>query len=266
LNNPGSISWRSFSIAKAGNRDEENEDALFPASNTIHPSGEKPYTFLVADGATQTSFSGIWAKSLVQACSETRLSEANFWQNIASARETWQHSFDGKEIPWHAAEKIRQGAFCALIWLELQYAPLLPGNAFTWKALAVGDCCLFIARNQSIYLSLPIQETSEFSLSPTLIPSNQGRLESIKGKIKTARGSLRQGDQIILASDAFSAWIMKQAQSADQKNNILQTINSKKDIFGFTAWINALRKSGELKNDDTTLIIIDAGGKNDGSG
>jgi hypothetical protein len=264
LNNNGSISWRSFSIVKNGNRDEENEDALFPRSIDKNVAIGRPSTFVMADGATQTSFSGLWANNLVQACSQTRLSEAGFWQCIESARETWQLSFKGKEIPWHAAEKIRQGAYCALIWLELQYSPLFPGNPFSWKALAVGDCCLFIARHRNIYLSLPIQEPNEFAFPPTLVPSNRDRLNSIKGKIRTARGSLRQGDHIILASDALSAWIMKQSQSNNQVMSFLETRNIKDD-HDFAGWINTLRSSGEMKNDDTSLLIIEVGEKNHAS-
>jgi hypothetical protein len=257
------ISWRSFSIAKSGNRDEENEDAYIPISGITQVIDQKPSRFLIADGATQTSFSALWAKSLVEACSKTSLSEANFYQSVHSARETWLQSFEGKEIPWHATEKVRQGAFCTLIWLEIHHSPLLPGNTFTWKALAIGDSCLFIARNQNIYLSLPIQNPDEFALSPTLIPTNLDRLSSIKGKIRSARGTLKQGDQIFLASDAFSAWIMKKSPADDQQKNLVQLFNRISDLKSFSTWINSLRKTGEMKNDDTTLIIIEPGEKTD---
>jgi hypothetical protein len=260
LNNLGPISWLSYSIPKAGNRDQENEDALFPASGIGETDSDKPSTFIVADGATQTSFSGVWARCLVEACAKNRLNEFHFLQSIENARDIWQQSFDGKEIPWHAVEKIRQGAFSALIWLEVHYSPLHPGSAFSWKALAVGDCCLFIARNQSIYLSLPLQNLSDFSQSPVLIPSKKERLDSIKGKIQTARGSLKRGDQIILASDAIAAWIMKQSQSEGLLFlEMIQSFKNANDGIGFARWVNSLRKSGELKNDDTTMIFIELG-------
>jgi hypothetical protein len=260
LNNLGPISWLSYSVPKAGNRDEENEDALFPAIGIGETNSDQPSTFVVADGATQTSFSGLWARCLVEACAKNRLNEIHFQQSIENARKAWQQSFDGKEIPWHAVEKIRQGAFSALIWLEVYYSPLHPASAFSWKALAVGDCCLFIARNQSIYLSLPLQNLADFSQSPVLVPSKKERLDSIRGKIQTARGSLKRGDQIILASDAISAWIMKQSQADGLMFlKMLQSLKNANDGFGFTRWINSLRKSGELKNDDTTMIFIELG-------
>jgi serine/threonine protein phosphatase PrpC len=262
LINLGQISWLSYSIPKAGNRDVENEDALFPESGSDENSNGKPITFLVADGATQTSFSGLWARCLIEACVKNRLTETGFQRSIENAREKWQKSFEGKEIPWHAAEKIRQGAFAALIWLEVQYLPLQPANAYSWKALAIGDCCLFIARKQSIYLSLPLQNVTDFSLHPTLIPSKLEQLHSIKGKIQTAKGSLKKGDQIILASDAIAAWILKQSQS-DRLTflEMVQSIKNAKNGDGFTKWVNSLRKTGEIKNDDTSVIYIELGEK-----
>jgi hypothetical protein len=125
---------------------------------------------------------------------------------------------------------------------------------------------MFIARNQGIYLSLPLQSPTEFSFSPILVPSKRERLDSIEGKIQIARGSLKQGDKIILASDALAAWIMKQALSDRLAFlEIIQSIKKAKDDFGFTRWINILRRSGELKNDDTSVIYIELDEKNDGS-
>jgi len=256
----GPISWLSFTIPKAGNRDVENEDALFPTSGIGETISGKPSTFIVADGATQTSFSGLWARCLIEACANKSLSESNFLLSIENARETWDQTFEGKAIPWHAAEKISQGAFTAITWLEIHHSPLNLGYAYSWKALAVGDCCLFIARNNSIYVSLPLQNPTDFSLSPTLVPSKRERLDSIKGNIQIGSGPLKKGDQIILTSDAFAAWIMKQSQS-DKLSflNMIQSIKNAKDSVGFTRWINSLRKSGELKNDDTSMIYIELG-------
>jgi hypothetical protein len=126
--------------------------------------------------------------------------------------------------------------------------------------LAVGDCCLFIAHNHTIYLSLPLQDPSEFNNSPVLIPSKSEKMDSIKGRIKTARGSLMRGDQLILASDAISSWIMRKTLK-DHKEylDMIRTVKSKSDGSIFTNWITSLRKSGELRNDDTSVILIELG-------
>jgi hypothetical protein len=188
------------------------------------------------------------------------LSEFNFRQAVGKAQEEWQQSLQGAELPWHAVEKFRLGAFSALAWLEIQYFPIHPAYGFTWRALAVGDCCLFIARNQEIYLSLPLQDPGDFGNTPVLIPSKSERMESIKGKVQTSRGSLIMGDQLILASDAISSWIMRRSQTDRLEFlRMVRSIKNAKNGSGFSYWINGLRKSGELKNDDTSLILIELG-------
>lgn len=214
----------------------------------------------MADGATQTSFSGLWANFLVKHCAETRLSEYTFQNVVNKAQIEWQLSLKDLDLPWHAQEKVRLGAFSALAWLEIQYDPLHPSTAFTWSALAVGDCCLFIAHNHTIYLSLPLQDPSEFNNSPVLIPSKSEKMDSIKKNVHTSRGSLMRGDQLILASDAISSWIMRKPVK-DQREylEMVKTVKNSRDDGSFSAWVNRLRKNGELRNDDTSLIFIELG-------
>lgn len=254
------ISWFSYSIPKAGNKDEENEDAVFPAVGIGLNGHQDLSTFIVADGATQTSFSALWANYLVQSCSQSNLSEFNFYRALSRAQKDWDKSVQDKNLPWHAIEKVKQGAYAAMTWVEIQHFPLHPAYSFTWRALSIGDCCLFIARNKSIFLSLPLQHHTEFNNTPVLIPSRSEKIDSIKGKVQTARGSLVMGDKLILASDAISSWIMRNSQS-DQLEfvKMVKEIKNAKNISGFTNWINGLRKRGDLKNDDTSLILIELG-------
>jgi hypothetical protein len=256
----GAISWLSFSIPKAGNTALENEDAVFPNPGVGMNGHDEVVSFAVADGATQTSFSNLWANCLVNSCSTSHLSEPAFLRAVGKAQVEWQQSLQGIELPWHAQEKFRQGAFSALAWLEIQYYPLQPAYPFTWRALAVGDCCLFIASNYNVYLSLPLQNFAEFNNSPILIPSKSEKMESIKGMIQTARGSLRMGDQLILASDAISSWIMKQSQESHKDFiKMVLSYKSSRNSDGFVRWVQNLRKKNEIKNDDTSLILIELG-------
>ena len=255
------VYWFSYTVPKAGNKASENEDAVFPAGGygCLNGNTERA-TFAIADGATQTSFSGMWANTLVNECSRVGLSEFSFQSVVNKAQVEWQKNLQGIELPWHAQEKVRAGAFCALAWLEIRFDPLHPASAYSWRALAVGDCCLFIAHNHTIYLSLPMQDVSEFNNSPILIPSKSEKMESIKGKTQTARGSLLRGDQLILASDAISSWIMrKPMKNMEEYLEMVRTVKKQGNESGFSAWINNLRRQGELRNDDTSLIFIELG-------
>lgn len=248
----------SISIPKAGNSSAENEDAVFPEFGFGQDGNNQFLPFLVADGATQTSFSNLWAKCLVNSCSETHLSEFSFEQSVKKAQTEWLRSLQNIDLPWHAQEKFRQGAFSALAWLEIKYEPLHPASAYTWRALAVGDCCLFISRSRSIYLSLPLQNPLEFNNSPVLIPSRREKLDSIKGKVQTAKGALKNGDYLLLSSDALAAWILNQTQEGqDNFLKILRDVISSKNLERLLRFLDNLRKKNELKNDDTSLIYIE---------
>ncbi len=255
------LTWFSHSISKFGNKPSENEDAVIPSEiyGCVNGKSERA-SFAVADGATQTSFSGLWANCLVKHCTQARLSEYAFLDAVKKAGVEWQVSLQGLDLPWHAMEKVRQGAFSALAWLEIQYDPLHPSTAYSWRALAVGDCCLFIAHNHKIYLSLPLQNPSEFNNSPVLIPSKSEKMDSIKGKIHMARGSLKRGDQLILASDAMASWIMrKPATNPSDYQNMVRVIKDTGNSPQFSGFINTLRKNGEIRNDDTSIIYIELG-------
>jgi hypothetical protein len=57
------VSAYPYSVAKAGNLSEEYEDAYWPL-DVVEGTGEL-FRFAVADGATESSYSKIWARLLV---------------------------------------------------------------------------------------------------------------------------------------------------------------------------------------------------------
>lgn len=68
------------------------------------------------------------------------------------------------------------------------------------------------------------------------------------------------GDQLILASDAISSWLIKNNRLDHNEflKMILSTKKTRNDNV-FSHWINTLRKKNEIKNDDTSLIFIELG-------
>ncbi len=112
-------SIRVFSLPKAGNSVAEYEDACWPRqarelSDNIH--------LAVADGATETSFSGLWARLLVNAYGRGRLTEAAWIHDLSKIRRVWQRAVGQKPLPWYAEEKLRLGAYSALTGVTI-YPP-----------------------------------------------------------------------------------------------------------------------------------------------
>src|SRR5690242_8121771 len=93
---------RVFWQPKAGNSAAEYEDACWPRE-----SGDRSgVTHLaVADGATETSFSGLWARLLVKAYGRGLLAEATWDEDLSKIRRVWQRAVGQKPLPWYAEEK-----------------------------------------------------------------------------------------------------------------------------------------------------------------
>jgi serine/threonine protein phosphatase PrpC len=254
--------WWSLSVPKGGNLASENEDAMHPElgfGEGKFNSGQ-PLKFVLADGATQTSFSGLWAQNIVEIFPKYSITKPNFFLAISEAQDAWQKSIKSMELPWHAEEKVKKGAFATIIWVEINNDPLINGGTITWKALSVGDSCLFLLRNHFTFLTFPIQDHNEFRNNPVIIPSRKEHLQSLDGNIKKAYGTLRQNDQIVLASDALAEWILKNcSNNPGVIKSFLESIKSPNAMNNFSTRISLMRKNREIKNDDTSIILIEVG-------
>src|SRR5437879_3789162 len=108
------ISAQAFWSPKAGNQESEYEDAFGPEHPIIGKEGTT-FRFAVGDGATETLFSGVWAKQLVRAFCRGQLEGQGFPHHLTALRERWLKIVTRKPMPWYAEEKLRSGAFAAIV-------------------------------------------------------------------------------------------------------------------------------------------------------
>src|SRR5262249_29703926 len=132
------IDYRVFWTQKQGCSPEEYEDAFAPREPF---TGEvEQFRCAVCDGATETSFSGLWADILAQAYVAEN-------DNLAEHRATWSKTLSGKELPWYAEQKLSDGAFAAISGLEISERTTRSGvRQIRWSARSLGDCCVFQVR------------------------------------------------------------------------------------------------------------------------
>ncbi len=90
------VSGKLFWLPKNGNSLEEYEDAAYPCDEHFETEAIE-FKCAVADGATETSFAGLWAKLLVEGYSEKTA--------LAQLRERWNADVRQKDLPWYAEEK-----------------------------------------------------------------------------------------------------------------------------------------------------------------
>jgi hypothetical protein len=96
----------------------------------------------------------------------------------------------------------------------------------------------------------PLQKSSQFTMSPYLIGS---RSEGDSDQIHTSQGSLRDGDMLLLATDALAAWLLKRHEEERPLWNWLY--RKLRTPESFAAIVAYGRKNG-LRNDDCTLVRV----------
>ena len=132
---------RALWAPKAGNRSDEYEDAFWPQrtiNRTVNRSGS--FRFAVADGATETSFAGLWARRLVRAYGSGCFAGRNWQNQLRREQAAWYAEVLQKPLPWYAEEKVHSGAFAALLGLELHNDRRLaePGDRRLLRAAVAG--------------------------------------------------------------------------------------------------------------------------------
>lgn len=243
------LDWRAFRQHKRGNAAEDYEDAFAgdPATGR----------FAVADGASEASFAGPWARALAEAFVST---PGKPWQQLdwlAPPRKKWATQVDALALPWYAESKRDDGAFATLLGLVLQ--PPRGDGPGAWRALAVGDACLFHVRNDRFLTSFPLTGAAEFGNSPRLVCSRA--MAGREAEYETARGRWRPEDRFLLMTDALAQWFLEQADRGREPITTIACLLAETDPeAAFPAWVEERRKADGLRNDDVTLLVIDIKG------
>lgn len=242
-------------MPKKGNTSAEYEDAFYPRRE-----GEligKKFRFAVADGASEGMLSGPWASILTRTYCQTDKSAKSMEDLLVRAHEEWlrwrAHYLQRREqlnrpIQWFEEPGLEKGAFSTLLGLSLVDEG--------WKAVALGDSCLFHVRGETLALSFPIQQAVDFGVRPFLIASDPPRNDGLFDHVHQAEGEWQIGDQFYLVTDALAHWLMEEVEAEQPPWNVLhQHVTSKPDDFA--AWINDLRSAKQMRNDDVTLVCVE---------
>ena len=225
---------RTHWLPKHGYTADEYEDATAPpvaaTDGTVRAA--------LADGATESAFAGAWARTLVE---EFIRADTSLPQTFAEAIHRTRRVFGRRiaehatALPWYAAAKAEEGAYAAFIGLVLY-----PNGA--WRAVAVGDCCLFHLRAGACLLAWPLDNPADFGNQPDLLGS---RLDVAQAEAEMTSAQWSRGDQLLLASDALAAYLLAHDPAAALGL----------DADGFERFVADARADG-MRNDDVTLVEL----------
>ena len=217
---------------------------------SVNPSTK---SIAVSDGMSQSIFQKYWAQILAEKYTET----ADWVPNLDSVRElspSWdarvsrylEEEEQAGRNPWRAKGSIARGLSAGATILGVRFVD------DEWFCDVLGDSCFILVRDNRIEKLLTSEDVETFNNYPDYYDSNPKKLG--KGILKSDSGKLLQGDVILLVSDPFSDYLLKNKGSGNEPILVdrLIGINSHEE---FESVVAEWRELG-MHNDDSTLVII----------
>lgn len=216
--------------------------------------------FAVADGATEAFDAGSWARALAGAWAgggDAPLTLDEFRSWVAAQGALLRRNWEGRALPWYAAEKARAGSFAAFVGIGFEACAR---GGLRWRAVALGDACLVQRRGALIRASMPLSRPGDFNSSPPLVPSHEAALDAAMAHAVAAEGVAEDGDIFLLISDAAAAWFLQ--LSADRSSLLaeLDSLLAASDGDALAELFRAERRAGRIKDDDVALVRVAVGG------
>jgi hypothetical protein len=238
----------TYALPKHGHSSAEYEDAA-----AADPARGR---YAIADGASESSFAGEWARLLVETfVSNPQAGLAGWHDWLPPLQQRWaQRPGTAAALSWYSEIKAQLGAQATFAGLAVGVEGLAGGP---WQALAIGDSCVFQVREGALVASLPIQHSSEFSTQPALVSSVRGQQPAAAQGTQQFSGRWTSGDRFWLLTDALAHWFLRQNERGnDPWSHVEATILRPHDPSAFCSWIEKLRELRGIRNDDTTLIHV----------
>ena len=239
------ISCKTLWLQKDGNAAEDYEDAAYPTAFVEEDADS--FRCAIADGATESSFSGLWSNILVQGLV--------YGSDLLHLRKEFVARLGTKQLPWYAEEKLQAGAFAAVVLLSLKTDD---DGVQRWESEAIGDSCIMHVRENQLMTSFPLDKPESFNNSPVLLSTTGESTEQSEALLHHS-GEWQAGDSFWLMTDAIACWTLKRLRDYDDAFEMLDRIE---DLDAFKEFVASQRAiideegRSTLKNDDVTVIRV----------
>ena len=237
-------------LEKDGNLSSQYEDAV--AVKHV----ETGMRLAVADGVTDAIFTGAWAWMLVRRfVLRPFWTRAGFAYPVRALGAQWRQMHAQMELPWYAARKMEQGAAATLIGVRISL-PQPSGAAGMWRAVSIGDACLFHMQGSRLLQMHPELKPAEFGNNPALIYTDVSRNQRLAHGPAVKAGSWQRGDIFMVVSDALARWIRLSIDGGQGEwRDLLALADSADREAAFRSWARHEQGNGRLKNDDLTMVL-----------
>lgn len=262
---------------KEGSSDAEYEDAWRVVPGTGDEIPGDRIGVAVADGATESLLARQWATMMAgrfatasaaaqdaYLFAETAMAISAQWPGVVDSYLAERENL-GRPLRWYERPGIAKGAFATLLALQVniggevaarpgtQTEPGLLPIVGSWHSAALGDTCLFHVRGGQLQLAYPLGESADFGTSPALLGSCDTDPDVIVAHVRLTGGSVAEGDDFFVCTDALAAWFLARAEEGGRPWETLRDLTDP----DFAEWVSLVRRTGELHNDDVTLVHVD---------
>lgn len=243
------IRSRTRMIAKPGS---VGQDAAHPRRDV---DARRPAArFAVADGATTSLRSELWAEASARAYCRGGLPDRHLDAIVRRHRRAWVHEARGAAGDWVTRAQLREGAGATLAGLTLRdseyYEELENGR---WSCMIVGDCGIFQIRQGRLIAALPFTRSAEIAPRPQMLMTEPVRNRGLH-RVRH-RGWWTDGDVFYLMSDALLHWCLQRLEADTRPWDVLDR------IIGcdrrFEGWVHRKWASGRLRVDDVVVTRIE---------
>jgi len=248
------VAYHPFWLPKAGNSEDEYEDAFNPARYDVIDVSGNALRVAIADGATETLFAKLWAELITKAYVEGKFDLSG--QTLPFLCQEWNEFVLSKPLPWYAEEKARSGAFAALLGFSIQSNNEEDCAVGSWDALAIGDSCLFQVRRDELVVAFPLTHSTEFNRRPFLL-SSLSSWNEVQEEFQSKSGEVEEGDTFYIMTDALACWFLEEREHGNHPWGQLHGLDENGSALPFDELVARLRKPRQLRNDDVTLLRID---------
>lgn len=247
------LTARSFIAPKKGETTTDCQDA----KEQNEPIGR----YAVADGATLSFFPRQWAELLVKRFCypegpSLSLEEENWEAWIEPIQQEWLEWVS--EIVQETKTYILvdrlsklESALSTFIGLEFNI------DEGKWKALILGDSCLF-HQSGSECESYLLKKLTDFQYRPKSFASFR-KDNPIGGPPEVKTDKALPGDIFILATDALAKWIVQHKEAGkDKLEEALDQLKQLETVEQFNQFVDLARDQEGIRliNDDVTLMLI----------
>ncbi|MCA2671459.1 MULTISPECIES: PP2C family serine/threonine-protein phosphatase [unclassified Microcystis] len=218
--------------------------------------------FAIADGATQSFYSSIWSKLLVDYFCENPQIDKNNWQEwLELIQKEWlervtaelKTAKSGNNPAWiDIQNRLNRFESATSTFIGLQF---IENQA---KISIVGDSCLFIFQGNQLIQTYLLKKSTDFNNQPEYFGSrsknndHEPKFLDIELKYKQHSDKL----YFVLATDALAEYIFKYTE---QQRDILTTLLGIDSQQNFEKFVEYARHNDtiKMKNDDVTLMILE---------